>query len=92
MLVRQQPLHSQVSGVLFIVELLELQLSLEEEANGPEPLRTLMVVEAMRIICIDVVTSVVVVSWVKGLDTHATLLHQNILNILETDLSIYGSK
>jgi hypothetical protein len=47
-----------------------------------------MVIPPARIITVNIVTSVILVIRIQSLDSHAILLHQNVLNIFDTDSSM----
>ena len=88
LLVGEQPLHGLMHGLVLGFVVHEDELGLQEEAYGPDPLRTLMVVEAMRVVRVDIITVVLSIFWIEGLDTHTALLHQDIGDIDQACLSI----
>jgi hypothetical protein len=47
-----------------------------------------MVIPPARIITVNIVTSVILVIRIQSLDSHAILLHQNVLNVFDTDSSM----
>lgn len=47
-----------------------------------------MVIPPARIITVHIVTSVILVIRIQSLDSHAILLHQNVLNVFDTDSSM----
>lgn len=74
-LVRKQPLHSVLPSLLFGWIVHKDELCLQEEANWPDPLWALMIVESMGVIGVVIITVVLSISWIKRLDAHTSLLH-----------------
>jgi hypothetical protein len=66
----------------------ESHLRFEEEADRPKPLRSLMIIPTARMITVHIVTSVILVTRIQSLDSHAILFHQNLLNFFTTDSSM----
>lgn len=88
LLVGEQPLHGVMLSFLLGFVVHEQELSLQEEAYWPDPLRTLVVVEAMSLIGVDVIAIVLSVFRVESLDAHAPLLHQDIGDVDQACLCI----
>lgn len=92
LLVRLQPFHCVNQGVFLRLVSFEDQLCFKEEANWPDPLRSLVVVEAVRFIRVVVVSVVVHIIGVKGFNSHASLFHENLANVLKTNFCMLWVK
>jgi len=88
----KQVFHDVLLGFLTTCIVKELELSLKEEADRPEPLRTLMVVVAMTGIRVDVVAVILPICWVKRLHAHRAISHQHLLNDLKALLCPFRRK
>lgn len=49
-----------------------------------------MIVPATGVITVYVVTAIILVTWVQCLDAHAARFHQDFLNLLQTDSSVFN--
>ena len=73
-------------------EVVELQFGFEEETNRPEPFRSVVVVEPMRSVWVDVVSVVLLIRWVESFDTHASVLHEDTCNMIKTNFGMLWLK
>ena len=78
-----------VLGCFSLIGILtEVELADEEVADGPDPLRSLMIVMTARLIVVVVVALVLGILGIQCLDAHRTFRHEDFFNYLETSLSL----
>ena len=80
LLVRQQVANNVMCSLSLVAVAAEVQLADKEVAYGPDPFGALVIVMATTLIIVIVVSLVLPVSGVQGLDTHRTLHHKSILD------------
>jgi hypothetical protein len=90
--VGDEPPHRLVSRLLLASIVHEVELSLQEEAHRPDPLRSLMVIPAMRGIGVYIISIILSIFRIEGLDTHAAPLHEDISYVAQANLCVSSIK
>ena len=80
LLVRQQMAKDVLCRFSLVGILTEVQFADEEVADGPDPLRTLVIVLTSCLVVVVVVTLILHVAGIESLDTHSSFSHQDILD------------
>ena len=80
--------HDILSGFSLVLIVTEVDLTDQEVADGPDPLRSLMIVMTARLIVVVVVALVLGILGIQCLDAHRTFRHEDFFNYLETSLSL----
>lgn len=89
-LMRSEMLHYVLHEISLERVSVEEHLRFKQVPHGPKPLWTLMVVPPLALIRVHVISPVIAVLGIQGLNTHATFLHKDGFNQQKTSLCIEG--